>query len=228
MLAFQNRTWPVIGGGGGPTFVKKSSLFDASSAADPLVLSHNMASAGNVLIALMTWESGGTSLEDGNVPTYNGVSMTQVGIVNTSRRHAAIYSIHPNTTGAHDYSFDFPTAGARGAAVRLEEWSGVDTTTIFNNFDVSTSGGASLAMDFTTTDATGVILGVAAFGAEGTAITATTGTLNEEGATGGNSKDIRSGFASIAVASAAATEGITFNQTGNINAAGVAAELNPA
>lgn len=225
------------GGPSGPTFVNASSIPKAYNAASPATHSHTMASASNVLIALIALESAGTSLDTSidsgggapNFPTVGGTNMVFGALGRASRRHAAIYGIHPNTTGSVTFSIQ-PANGIRSIYIRLEEWANVNTTTIFNNTSGSGQFSASMPETITTTDATGYLLGACCATDEATAITVTTPaeTINLEGQTGGAGQDIRGGFHRVAVSSAGATEGITFDQTGNSSGATALVELNPA
>ena len=235
-LAFQHHKWPSGGGGPTvPTFTGASgALFSPDPAANPLVLSHTMADAANVLIAMVVIESGGTtfdaSIDTGGakIPTFGGTTMTVGKVANSSRRHVGIYAIHPNATGAFNFSIA-PTNGMRGASVRLEEWGGVNTTTIISAANSQFSNTDSNAVTLTTTHADAVIVGAAGYPDIATALTCSVGTLIEEGQTGsGATKNIRAGWARQPVTASGATEGITFVQAGNVSAMAVIAELNPA
>lgn len=233
---------PYIGGVGipggptGPTFVKKSSSFVAASASTPQTLVHNMASASNVIIARVCLESGSSALDSSidsggaNLPTIGGFAMTFGALGRISRRHAGIYTYHPNTTGNVTFSIS-PANGLRGFSVRLDEYSGVDTTTILQaNGSGQQNTSASMPHTLTTVDANGVLLGCVAGSDETTSFTVTTPaeTIDEENQTGGGAQDIRAGWHAVDVSSASATEGITWDQTGNVSAASALVELKPA
>lgn len=228
-------TVPAGGGGGGITRVGGANTFLAYNAASPATLAYTVVSTSNVIVARIALESNGTSLDSsidiggGQLPTFGGTGMTFGALGRISRRHAGIYVINPASTGSQTFSIA-PTNGIRSIAIKIDEYSGVDTTTILNNVAGSQQTGDSMAQTITTTDADGVIVGVVAASDETVAITMTTPseTIDLEGQTGAASQDLRAGFHDVDVASAAATEGLTFNQTGNLSAGMAIAELNPA
>lgn len=230
----------TVGGGGGINFVGGGTvptvdlLNSPNPAASPLTLTYTPASADNVIIASLHLDSNvnarDTSIDSGgaNLPTWNGNTM-QFGVLGqVSRRHMGIYGLQAGTTSPATLSIA-PANVMRGATLKLFEYEGVNTTTIFNASGTTTGGGDTRNPTLTTVDANGVLFGGVTWDAEGTASTVTTGTLRgTEGQSGGGARDIRHINADAAVIAAAATEGVSFNQTGNVSAVGCVVELNPA
>jgi hypothetical protein len=206
---------------------------DTHPAASPLTLSYTPTASGNVLVLIAHIESAGTSRDTsidaagGQLPTWNSNTMQFGALGQSSRRHVGIYGLQAGTTSSADFSIA-PTNGMRGASLICLEYSGVDTTTIFNALGTAFSTGDTITPALTTVDAGGHLVGAATWDAEGTASTVLTGTLRSEGASGAVAKDIRRIVADIAVASAGASENVSFNQTGNLSATAAIVELNPA
>lgn len=206
----------------------------AANAPNPKTASITPTSASNVIVAFVCIEHNGTtgldtSIDTGgaNVPTLGGNTMVVGELANRSRRHAGIYAYHPSSTAAQTFSLP---VSLRGAAVMLAEYSGVDTTTIFNaNTGISSVSNGDVSPSLTTVDAGGYLVGCATFTFATTTPTAVTGTeIGSAGGTGGDAKDIAYIAADIAVASAGATEGVAFNTTAGGSEVGVCCELNPA
>lgn len=112
----------------------------------------------------------------------------------------------------------------------LAEYSGVDTTTIFNaNTGSVTVTDGNVDPTLTTVDAGGYLVGCGTYIDVAAVPTVVTGTeIGTAGVTGADAKDIAYIAADIAVASAGATEGVAFNQTTGGSETGVCCELNPA
>lgn len=235
LIGFGRHTWPVIGGGGSePALVGSATrtLFP-HNATEPLTVDHSFSSTGNVAVVRVSWESGGTTLDTsvdvggGNLPTLNGVTMNTHGIANATRRHSCIFTVQPDATGTLTFSFN-PSAGVRGGVIQVEEWTNVDTTTPVNVVGANNAGATSLAVTMTTVDADGWIVGVCTNDSETEVVTTSVGTQEATVASGVAAQDITATFSNIAVASAAATEGITWDFTSSAASCGSIVELNPA
>ena len=224
----------TAGAGSGINFVNAQTTTHPYNASTPLTVSYTPAAAGNVLVFLVSFESGGTSWDSSiytggaNIPTWNGTTVNVGDVQNNSRRHCASYVLQASTTSAADFVIN-PANGIRGAVVHILEYSGVDTASPINAAGGTTSGGANITPTLTTVDVGGLLVGAATFGDETVASTASTGTQRgTEAASGAAGQDIRSIAAEIAVASVGAVEGITFNQVGNTSASSTIIELNAA
>lgn len=207
---------------------------DAANAPNPKTASITPTSTANVIVAFVCVEHNATtgldtSMDTGgaNVPTLGGNTMVVGELANRSRRHAGIYAYHPNSTSAQTFSLP---VSLRGAAVMLAEYSGVDTTTIFNaNTGSVTVADGNVNPTLTTVDAGGYLVGCGTYIDVSAVPTVTTGTeIGTAGVTGADAKDLAYIAADIAVASAGATEGVAFNQTTGGSETGVCCELNPA
>lgn len=191
------------------------------------------ANVNNIVVIDILWErndatSLDTSVDSGgaNVGTVNGNAALHARSRNTSRRQCTQLVFHPNTTSATSYTFD-PAGTMRAAHVVVTEYSGVDTTTPVNAAGNNVSAGDTVSPTLTTVDAAGMLHASATFSDE-TLADPTGGTVLSNGNTGADTKDIAYVVANQAVVAAAASEGITFTQTGNVSAVGCILELNPA
>lgn len=192
------------------------------NAGNPLTLAYTVQDTDSIITVFVGNQTDNSNETNYGTPTFGGVAMTQVELQANARTGCAMYWIKPSATGSTTFSIDF---GIRAMSIFIEEWEGVDTTTPIN----ASAKGTTLGLTLTTVDAAGKIIGGSTNADETVAYTVTTPseTIEREGQSGSGSLDGRSGVHSVDVASAAATEGITFAGPGNLTAT-IIAELNPA
>lgn len=223
------------GGGSGITEVQSQPFPDPHPATLPATVALTPNNTGNMIVAVVSWESGGTSFDSsvdtggGSIPTWDSNPMVPYSVENSSRRHSAIYVLQAGTTSSANFSFN-PANGCRGLFIEVFEYSGVDTSTPVNGNISNNTGTADLTLNLTTVDTGGKLIGVITVGDETATVATDTGTQESAGSTGAAGQDIAYNVSSATVVSGGATEGIAWSWTdaGAPNACGSLIELNPA